>query len=393
MSLETAISRTIRLLMVVLMLASAGGCGTVRNYLGGEDNTEPPAKLEDFKSLATVKNLWSRDVGAGMEEQLLKLVPAAHEGRIFAASRAGVVKAFKAEDGSRLWQKDTETPISGGPGVGDGLVLVGTSDAEVVALDQQSGEPRWRARVSSEVLAPPAAADGVVVVRTIDGKLFGLKSKDGKRLWIYDRTVPILTLRGTSAPIVAEDMVLNGFDGGRLIALALQDGKLLWEARITVPRGRSELERMVDIDSEPIVKDDVVYVVTFQGRVAALDLFSGRILWQRDMSSHAGLGIDERNLYVTDDESHVWALERHNSASIWRQTKLHARTVTSPVGYGEYVVVGDYEGYLHFMRRDDGQFVAREQVDKAGVSVAPLVVGETVYVYGNSGKLAAYTIQ
>ncbi|MCP4042357.1 MAG: outer membrane protein assembly factor BamB [Gammaproteobacteria bacterium] len=383
----------IRSLFIVVILAVAGGCATVKDYLSKDDNTTPPAELVEFTPLVEVNTLWSRDVGSGVEKQHLKLVPAAYDGQVFAASRGGLVSAFNGQDGSRIWEKDTEAPISGGPGVGDGLVLVGTSDAEVLALDQQSGELRWRVQVSSEVLAPPAAANGVVVVRTIDGKLAGLKSKDGKRLWVYDRIVPVLTLRGTSAPVVTDDMVLNGFDGGRLVALELRDGKLLWEARVTTPRGRSVLERMVDIDSDPLIMEGVVYVVTFQGRVAALDIHSGRILWQRDMSSHAGLGADEHGLYVTDDESQVWALDRLNSASLWRQTKLHDRSLTSPVPYGDYVVVGDFAGYLHWLRRDDGQFAARIKVDSAGLSASPLVVGDTVYAYGNSGKLVALQVQ
>ncbi len=379
----------IRWLIGGLLLAALSGCSTISGWFGSDDTTEPPAPLVEFKPSLQVDVLWKRDVGAGSQGRYLKLVPAVYKGRVFAADRKGEVRAYGADDGKALWSTDTDAPISGGPGVGDGLVLVGTNKGDVIALDEKKGDVRWRARVTSEVLSPPQAADGIVVVRSIDGRLSGLSTSSGRRLWTYDRTVPILTLRGTSTPVIAGDVVLDGFDGGRLVAVSLREGKPLWETPITVPTGRSELDRMVDIDSSPVVVDDKVYVVTYQGRVAALDLFSGRILWQRDMSSHAGLDADGRNVYVSDDDGYVWALDRVTSASVWRQTKLKGRSITAPAHLGDYVVVGDFEGYLHWMRRDDGQFAARVRIDSAGYDAAPLAMGDTLYVYGKSGTLAA----
>ena len=272
-------------------------------------------------------------------------------------------------------------------------MLLGTSEGEAIALAQDGGDERWRIRLSSEILSPPAASSGVVVVRTVDGNLFGVNSTTGQRMWTYDRTVPVLTLRGTAAPVIEGEIVLCGFDNGRLAAISLLDGRRLWEARITLPSGRTEIERMVDIDAEPIAVGDAVYAVTYQGRVAALDLRTGRTRWRRDMSSYAGIGADDGSLYVTDDMSHVWALDRYSSASLWRQSKLQARMVTAPVPHRQYVVVGDGLGYVHVMHHEDGQFVGRTRIDSEGIAVPPIIEEDTIYVLGKSGDLAALQLR
>ena len=374
-------------------LAGLGGCTTVGDWISGTDNTKPPAELVDFEPRIEPAIVWRRRVGSGADKRYLKLAPAVTEGRVYAADHDGRVSCFDAETGEEIWDRSVRVPISGGPGVGEGAIYVGTSDGEVLALSEEEGEVAWRARVSSEVLARPLQAEGVVVVRTIDGKLFGLDSGDGARLWVYDRTVPVLTLRGTSSPALAEGLVVAGFDSGRLVCLALATGQGLWETSVAVPRGRSELERMVDIDADPVIAGNVVYVVSYQGRVAALDLASGEIVWRRDMSSHAGLGVDRINVYVTDENSYVWALDRRSSASVWRQTQLEARRLTPPAVFEGYVVVGDFEGYVHWLDRDDGSFAARVQVDTDGILSAPVATPFALYVYGAGGELSALQIE
>lgn len=370
------------------------GCATVGSWFGGgSENVEPPAALVDFDREIEVDEIWRRNVGGGVSEYYLKLKPLADERRVYAAGRRGRVSAYDADSGDEIWQTDTGIPVSGGPGGGEGLVLVGSSDGEVVALAADTGEEKWRARVSSEVLSPPAAGNGVAVVRTIDGKLFGLNTETGDRLWVYDRTVPVLTLRGTSTPVLASGAAISGFDSGSLVAVALNNGQTLWESRIAVPRGRSELERLVDIDADPTIADGVVYVVTFQGRVAALDLFSGNMIWQRDMSSYAGLSVHDNHVYVTDEDSLVWALDRGSSASLWRQDKLRARRLTAPLGFDRYVVAGDFEGYVHWLSEDDGRMVARVRVDRSGIIAPPVANSDTVFVYGKSGTLSALRIK
>lgn len=374
---------------LVVLAVLASGCGTVRNYLGGTDNSDPPAKLVTFRQSMTVQTLWSTRVGKGSGEQYVKLAPIVVGGKVFAADSKGHVGAYDAATGRPVWEIDTETPISGGPGSGDGLVLVGTRNAEVLALDEEKGKLLWRSFVSSEVLSPPRAGNGVVVARTIDGKLFGLDEKKGDRIWTYDSAVPALTLRGTSAPLIVEDKVVAGFADGKLAAITLNEGKLLWQASIAEPRGRTELERLVDISGEPTLADGILYVASFQGHVAAVEINSGQVLWEHDVSSHAGLEVDTRRVYVSNDQSDVLALARRDGEALWKQGNLHARAITAPVVYGDYVVVGDYQGYLHWLSRDDGRFMARVRVDSDGIIATPTVANDTLYVSGKSGVLTA----
>ena len=372
-----------RLAALVSVLALSG-CG---GFLRGDDNAPAPAELEDFEPSVEIGRLWSRRAASGAGFSLA-LHPAVAGGRVFTAGRDGDVAAYDAGTGERLWETDTGVPVSGGPGAGPGVVAVGSSDGDVVALDGAGGEVAWRARVSSEVLSAPAVSERIVVVRTIDGKLFGLDAANGERLWVYDRAVPALTLRGTSSPVIARDIVIAGFDNGRLVAVSLDHGQLLWESHVATPAGRTELERLADIDADPVVADGVVYATAFQGRVAAFDLHTGRLLWQRDMSSRTGVGAGRRLLYVTDDESHVWALDRNTGASLWRQGRLERRRVTRPVEFAEYVVVADFEGHVHWLSIEDGSFAARIRAG-GGVAAFPVATEAAVYVFDTSGELTA----
>ncbi|NKC16906.1 MAG: outer membrane protein assembly factor BamB [Gammaproteobacteria bacterium] len=365
------------------------GCTAIGDYMLGTDNNEPPVPLQDFDATTEVKTLWSRDIGDGGGRGGSGLTPALADGRIYAAEADGDVVALNAITGESLWRTDTEITISGGPGTGDGLVVVGSEDGEIVALRSQDGLPLWGAQVSSEVLAPPRVADGIVVVRTVDGKLFGFAVGTGQRRWVYDRSVPVLSLRGTAAPALNDGLVIGGFDSGRLIALGIQDGQVVWENRIAVPRGRTELERLVDIDSTPAVIDGLIYAVTFQGRIAALDATTGAVEWRRDMSSHSGIDVDSDFVFVTDEKGHIWSLERDTSASSWRQKKLEFRRATAPRSFADFVVVGDLEGYVHWLRREDGQFAARARVSSAPIVASPLVGKDLLYIYASDGTIAA----
>jgi outer membrane protein assembly factor BamB len=376
---------------LVLSALALGGCSAIeRNFLGGEDNREKPAELEPLDAVPfEVDTLWSASVGSGDEKQFLQLTPVVAEGRVFAAQLDGTVAAYDAATGERLWAQDTNLNITGGPGTDGDVVVVGTDNGEVAAMLAGGGDRLWQVMVSSEVLSAPQIADDVVVVRTIDGKLFGLDKRTGKRKWIYDRSVPVLTLRGTGAPAVARGLAVNGFDSGRLVAVDLLDGQTVWEARLAVPRGRSELERLVDIDAGPVIVDNTVFAVTYQGRIAALDLLSGDLLWQRDMSSYTGLSFDNDLLYVTDADSQVWAFDRINSASTWRMEKLRARGLTAPAVLGVNVIVGDVEGYVHWLSREDGRQVSRVKVGSAPIFAQPIVANGICYIYDSDGNLSA----
>lgn len=387
-------------LFIAFLLIALSGCSSVREsmtdsvtgWFEDKDNAEPPAKLVDFKPSVSVSERWSANVGSNSTKLYVRLQPKVDGDRIYAAGAKGRVSAYNVDSGQLLWQVDTGLPLRGGPGSGDGLVLLGTADAEVIALDRNSGAERWRTKVSSEVLAAPSAEGGVTVARSIDGRIYGFSSENGQRIWIHDSSVPVLTLRGTSAPIITNGGVIAGLSNGKLVALLLKNGSLLWESRIAIPSGRSELERIVDIDADPIVADGVVHVVTYQGNVATVALENGRGLWNRKMSSHAGIGADSKVLYITDEDSAVWALDRRSGSSFWKLEKLRARKLSAPAAYGNYVVVGDLEGYVHFLDKTSGAFVARLRVGSSPIVAAPIVSGDTVFISSSSGKLTALRI-
>ncbi len=385
-----------RILVIGLCLLLSA-CSSVKkigqSFAGGEDNSEKPTELSEITQRLKVIEIWSENVGKGNDKKYLKLAPRVEEDAVYIADNRGDLSALSASNGKTIWQIDTDQPISGGPGAGHSLVLVGTQEGEVLAFNEKTGEQLWTARVSSEILSAPQIAEDIVVTRTIDGKIFGINAKTGKRLWIYDRSVPSLTLRGTSTPIIDSGLVFAGFDGGKLAALELGTGKLYWETRIAQGSGRSELERMVDIDAEPIIDAGTIYVATFQGNIAAVEMETGRIQWARDISSHAGLGLNDDHIFVTDENSHVWALDRFSGASIWRQEKLRARAATAPVSIGNFVVVGDLEGYLHWMDSSTGDFIARTQINKSKIIAPPIVVQQTLYAYSSDGTLSAFTYQ
>ncbi len=380
------------LTLILLSGVLLSGCGTVKNLFGGgEDNTEPPTPLVEIETLAEITQLWSKNTGKGSTKQYLKLTPSHIQGKVFVADVRGNLVAIDAASGSTLWENDADMSITGGPGSSETLTMIGSDNGDVLAYASESGEFLWQAKVSSEVLAAPQEAYGIVVARTIDGKIFGLDANDGSRLWIYDRTVPALTLRGTSNPVITGDRVIAGFDGGRISAIELHTGKLIWETSVSLASGRSQLERMIDIDSDPVIIGNDIYVATFQGRLASVALEDGRITWTRDISSYAGLTSDGENIYITDDQSHIWALERSSGNSVWKQENLYARQVTAPATIGDLVVVGDLEGYLHWMDKSNGQFVARTQVSKNPILAPPVAVEDIIYAYSSDGTLGAYT--
>ena len=326
----------------------------------------PPTPLTTIEHPRSVTRLWDMRVGNGVGDNYLKVGPAVAGDRGYVADDKGQVRAFDANNGKKIWEVHLHLPVTGGVGLADNRVLVGTRRGEVVALSQNDGSVLWHTTVSSEVLAAPRGAQGVVVVRTIDGRVFGLDADTGKRDWTYDGSVPVLTLRGTSAPVIANGMVICGFDNGKLVALTLNNGTVLWETTVAVPRGRTELERIVDIDGDPVVRGNTVYVASYQGRVAAVQLDTGRMLWARDISSYAGLAVDDKKVYVTDAIGQVWALDRYAGATLWKQDKLKRRQLTAPVLDGKDVVVGDYAGYLHWLSTEDGHLVARTRVKGPG---------------------------
>lgn len=350
---------------------------------------EPPAELVDFQADYRVKEAWSADVGASAAKSYLRLVPKFSDGMVYAADPEGRVSAFEADSGKRKWVARLATSIGGAVGFGEQLVLIGTRSGQVIALARDTGERVWSASVSSEILAPPVAGDGVVIVQCVDGRLFGLAAADGKRLWVYERSEPALSLRGTDTPTMAADAVVAGFASGKLVALRLKDGGPLWEATVSQPRGRNEIERLVDVDVPPLVFGDAVYAASYQGKLVALNPGTGAVLWSRDVSTYSGLTSDGINLYLTDDKSNVLAFDRRTGGSLWKQEGLRGRRLNAPAIYGDAVVVGDAEGYVHWLGRGDGRFLARYSLGGGPIRSPAVVGGDTLFVSNASGTLAA----
>ncbi len=322
----------------------------------------PPVELVAIEDPLYVRTSWNSIIGRGVAENYLKLQPVFDGNTGYVADHTGYVRAFNVNDGKRIWEIQLETPIASGPALVEGKLLFGTSQGEVIARATRDGSELWRQKVSSEVLALPTGANGVIVIRTTDGRIYGMEADSGQTIWIYDRTVPLLTLRGNSSPVIYNGIVIAGLDSGKLAALTLKTGTVLWETQIADPKGRTELERMVDIDVQPVVLEDVIYVITYQGRLATVQLQSGRMMWARDISSYSGIALDPYRVYVSDAESQVWALNRFTGATLWRQDKLLRRAITGPVLQGPHLVVADYDGYVHWLKREDGRIVARKRV-------------------------------
>ncbi|WP_411726001.1 outer membrane protein assembly factor BamB [Methyloglobulus sp.] len=395
---------TILPLLVALMLS---GCATfdtvsesisgIKDYFtGGADNADPPSALVEYTPEIQAELLWKESVGVGTDGQTLKLVPAIGNGRIYAADRDGLAQARDLSTGNLAWEVEIEDEngeevhFSGGPGLGVGAVILGTNDGEVIALNIENGALLWKTSVSSEVMSVPVVADGIVIIRTTDGSVIALNEKTGQKSWSYEHNVPALTVRGTGAPLNIEDTLIEGYDNGKLMALRLEDGKYVWESSVTIPKGRSEVERLVDIDVDPIESRGVIYTASYNGGSAAVSILDGDVLWRNEaVSSHTGLSQDEQYLYISNSEGHVLQLDKRTGSSLWEQKDLHGRKLTAPAVYQGYVVVGDIEGYVHWLSSTDGRQMGRVQVAGEAIDAKPVVVGDTVYVYAKDGTLAA----
>jgi outer membrane protein assembly factor BamB len=391
--------------MVFLILSGcSGGFDTVKESLsgvkdyftGGTDNTDPPSELTEISQEVQPEVLWQENVGVGTDGKTLKLVPAVGAGRIFAADRDGLVQARDLSTGKLLWEveiedeAETAVNFSSGPGLGVTALILGTNNAEVVALSIENGAVLWKTSVSSEVLAVPIVASGYAVVRTTDGSVIALNEKTGQKSWSYEHTVPSLTVRGTGSPLIIEDTLIEGYDNGKLLVLQLDNGKYVWESSITIPKGKSEVERLVDIDVDPIESRGVIYTASYNGGCAAVSILDGDVLWRNEqVSSYTGMSQDSEYLYVTNPSGHVLQLDKRSGSSLWEQKDLHGRKLTSPAVYQNYIVAGDYDGYVHWLSKTDGRQLGRVQVAGDAIEAKPVVDGDTIYIYAKDGSLAA----
>jgi outer membrane protein assembly factor BamB len=378
-----------RVLLFVSPAVLIAGCG----IFGDDDDVLPPKELLKFEATLPVKKAWSAKLGKGSEFLRVSLTPVGDGKRIYAASHDGVVSAFDPETGKRIWRVELDLTLSAGPGTGEDFVVVAGSDGVLVCLAATDGRETWRIQIDGESLARPLIQDNLVVVQTIDGKLQVFSVFDGSERWSIVQDTPRLTLRGTSSPIIAGTNVVAGFDNGRLVGTSLSSGVTAWEAMLSPPSGRSDLERLADVDGTLAVVDQDIYAAGYQGRLASVASESGQILWARDTSTHVGVGVDIANVYSLEENGELIALLRRNGTEVWRQDALLRREPTSPVVFENAVVVGDFEGYVHFFSNIDGRPVARIRAGKGLLSGAPVVIGNRLYVQSESGSLEAYVVR
>ena len=376
-----------RWLMVSVFSLLLAGCG------GSKIKREPPAPLTDFTAERKVQEVWSVDIGASAVKSGAKLSVYFDGTAIYVSDRRGRVSGYAADNGHELWATRVGQSVTGATAAGSGLVVVATNKGHVIALDRNNGKQLWESVVSSEILAPAAIYSNVVVVQSLDGKVVGLAAADGKRLWVYERLEPALSLRGTAAPVIVGDVVLTGFASGKIAGIQLKDGKLLWELAVSQPRGRNEIERLVDVDVSPLAIGSVLYAASYQGKIIAVDMQTGRILWSRDVSTYSGMDADNKNVYLTDDHGNVVAFDQRTGASVWKQDQMRARNLNAPRYTDGFVAVGDFEGYVHWLSREDGHFVARYRVGRSPILTQPMASGNMLYVNDQSGTLSALRLE
>lgn len=399
-----------RIFALALVLAFATGCSTVKGWFGdSKGKALEPAELTEIASPIAVKQAWDMKLGDGRRRLGLRQNVAVEGERVYVSNDEGRVLAINGSTGDTVWdseavktgktgsrmlfwrRKEIEAGLSGGPGVGNGLVAIGGRNGEVVALDAETGAERWKTAVTSEVISTPLVTGGYVVVRSNDGRTFGLDAGDGTRKWVFDRGLPNLSVRGNGAPIAGGELVYLGYDDGTVIALRLADGQLAWEQLVAEADGRNDLERMADVDGELQLGVSELYATSFRGQTMSISISNGTPVWSRDVGSYAGLALLADRLIVADPSGTVWALDRNSGSTLWKQEALARRWLTTPAIQGNYAVLGDIEGYLHWIRLDDGTLAGRDRIEKSAILGTPQVsAAGTLYAITAEGKLAAY---
>ncbi|WP_145477857.1 outer membrane protein assembly factor BamB [Stenotrophomonas rhizophila] len=392
-----------RVATLVLMGVALSGCSTVKGWFAGKDaeakKALEPAELVKFEPTVKVDRVWSTNLGKGEKRIGVRQGPVVADGRVYAAAITGGVHALDLQTGKTVWtyepakvKKQPKLRLSGGPGVGDGLVVIGTLDGQVIALDANDGTEKWRAKVPGEVISAPAVGQGIVFVRSNDGRVTAFDAGNGTQKWFNPRELPALTVRG-NAPVVAGPGVLFiGNDDGSVSALGMQDGRTVWDQMVANGEGRTELERMSDVDGAPVLEGNTLFVSSFKNQTMAIEGPTGRPLWARDHGGAGGVALTSGNVFVTDNKGGVFGLDKASGTAMWSQTGLARRSLTGPVVQGDYVVVGDYKGYLHWLRTDNGEFAGRAKSGGDALLAQPVVADGILLVQNVDGKLTAFRL-
>ena len=357
------------------------------------DNSEPPAELTEINNPEPVRRLWSIDTGEGMAQGYFNIQPFVKGQSIYTIDTQGLIKQINASNGRTEWQY--ESGLSAITGVAaDNSGLVATSlDGELVMydFDQKSLKPRWQQQLNSEIRSRAVLDNNQVFVKTVDGKLSVFDAENGQPLWTVSRRVPALSLTGNSFPIVTKDLVISGFDNGKLVAFERDNGATAWETSVSTPTGRTEIERLIDLDGQFIVRDSIVYISSYQGNLVAITVNNGQVIWSRKFSSFKAIDADSEALYLTDDRSHLWSVDRRTGSAFWKQEVLNARKITAPRLVNDRLVVADLEGYVHWFDKQDGKLVARKGIGDQRYISQPVVIDKTVFVLDSSNQLTALT--
>lgn len=377
--------RFFRSLLVVTLSLGMAACSM---FSRDDEEVRIPEALTDFDASVELREVWSRNIGEGVRDGYEQLVPTVFGDAVYAVSADGIVTSVDMETGKIQWSEKLGVKVGGGINAMQGMLLLGTLDGRVIALDAADGSELWEARVSSEVISVPQISGGTVVVQSIDDTVTALKAETGKVIWIQEHLQPALTLRGSSSPRIGSGAVFAGFSSGEARAYRIEDGTPLWASKVSLPKGSSELERMVDINASPLIVGDKVFMVSFQGNAAALDMYSGRVRWHREVSSYQSMSEGFGSLYLTDQDSYVSSIDQRTGAVGWRQDKLEYRQVSAPTTYSSYVAVGDLEGYVHLLSQVDGSLAGRYKLD-AAIKAQPLSAGGHLIVLDARGKLYA----
>ncbi|VUD66538.1 Outer membrane protein assembly factor BamB [Thalassocella blandensis] len=378
-----------RYLVLLALFALLGACSSNKD----KDEEERVAKLPDYDKTIDIDRVWSRNAGSDKNRKYVEIVPAFADGVIYTADVKGRVFAFSADTGDRQWKVDTKFVFAGAVGAGNGLVLAGTSNGEVVALSAETGELLWSKEISSEVVAPPATNGSIVVAQTIDAKVFALDAKTGEVKWSYDHTAPVLSLRGTAAPIVTSTQVICAFDNGQVVSFSASDGSRTWEARAAQPKGKTDLERIVDIDGSPVVSGGFVYVSSYQGNLLALYRSQGKEIWRKAESSFYSPAVGIGRVFISTDRSRVVAFNSANGDVAWTNEQLLNREISAPIVFGDYVAVIDSDDYLHMFNVEDGSYVHRFKPKGDGFKAPMLYDNGRLFILSDDGKLSAYEVE
>ena len=394
---------------VLLTLVVATGC----SWFGGDED-EPeeiePNPLVRINEEIRLAVLWSGTIGKGAEDRAIRLRPAIAGDRVYAAAAGGQVAALQSGNGRLIWRREVTDfytkeelanafskdldVITGGVGAGGDLVVVGTASGEVIALNQSDGSLAWRVPASSEVLAPPQVGGSLVVVQTIDGKVAAYDVVNGHRVWIYNTTMPALSLRGTATPVLFGDNVIAGFANGRLVILDRETGLAVLDQRVAISQGAADLERLADIDGYiELTGEGKLYVASYQGRLVAVDVNTGRLMWRQESSSVAGVGSGFGNIYLSHADSRLTAFDAESGREVWHVDALLHRDISAPVTISSYLAVTDFDGYVHLLAQSDGRFVGRRRVDGDGIQSGLVVDGGRLYALGDGGKLSVLEIR